>query len=427
MKGHLTMSGKELERKTLLEQVQQGRKTLLAVVGPLKLCYRQCRRIYQRFLQQGDAGLVHRSRGRASNRKTEAEKKEAILKRYQERYSGFGPTFAAEKLAEDGWGIDHETLRRWLVQEGLWQRQRRRGRHRSRRERRAHFGELIQLDGSHHQWWKGEETCLMNMVDDATNRRLGLLTPQETTEAALQILWKWIQQYGIPQALYVDLKNVFITDREPTLEEQLAGQKPLTAFGKVCDKLGIAIIPAYSPQAKGRVERHHGIDQDRLIKELRLRDIGTLKAANGFLAKTYWKQMNAKFSVPPSQPHDFHRPVPKTLDLREIFCWEESRTVHQDWTLRYENRCLQILGDNACLPRAKDKVLVRKLLDRTLQILYRDKKLRFKEIKLSPRARIQKTHRVATPNRKRIPAADHPWRRPLWAASKARPSSPPAV
>jgi hypothetical protein len=159
----------------------------------------------------------------------------------------------------------------------------------------------------------------MNMVDDVTGRRLGLLAPEETTQAAMQVLWQWIRHYGIPQALYVDLKNVFITDREPTLEEQLAGQKPLTAFGKACQKLGIELIPAYSPQAKGRVERHHGVDQDRLVKELGLRDIRTLEAANGFLAKSYWKQINAKFSVLPSQPQDFHRPVPKALACARSF------------------------------------------------------------------------------------------------------------
>jgi hypothetical protein len=424
LKGHLTMSRKELERKTLLEQVQQGHKSLRALVGPLRLCYRQCRRIYQRFLQQGDAGLGHRSRGRASNRRTDPERREALLKRYRDRYEGFGPTFAAEKLAEDGFAIDHETLRRWLIQESLWQRQRRRGRHRSRRERRAHFGELVQLDGSHHQWWPGQRSCLMNMVDDATSRRLGLLAPEETTQAAMQVLWQWIRQYGIPQALYVDLKNVFITDREPTLEEQLAGQKPLTAFGRACQKLGIELIPAYSPQAKGRVERHHGVDQDRLVKELGLREIRTLEAANGFLAKSYWKQINAKFSVLPSQPQDFHRPVPKALDLREIFCWEESRLVHNDWTLRYDSRCLQILPDNASLPRAKDKVLVRQLLDGTLQLWYRDQRLRFQEIQSSPpRLRKAKAGRAAHAHPKRIPAADHPWRRPLWAARKAQPPS----
>lgn len=267
----------------------------------------------------------------------------------------------------------------------------------------------------------------MNMVDDATSRRLGLLAPEETTQAAMQVLWQWIRQYGIPQALYVDRKNVFITDREPTVKEQLAGQKPLTAFGQACQKLGIELIPAYSPQAKGRVERHHGVDQDRLVKEFRLRDIRTLEAANGFLAKSYWKQINAKFSVLPSQPQDFHRPVPKALDLREIFCWEESRLVHNDWTLRYDSRCLQILRDNPCLPRAKEKVLVRQLLDGTLQLCYRDQKLRFQEVPSSPpQLRKEKAGRAVRAHTKPIPAPDHPWRRPLWAARKATPplSSP---
>jgi hypothetical protein len=162
------------------------------------------------------------------------------------------------------------------------------------------------------------------------------------------------------------------------------------------------------------------VDQDRLVKELGLRDIRTLEAANGFLAKSYWKQINAKFSVLPSQPQDFHRPVPKALALREIFCWEESRRVHNDWTLHYDSRCLQILRDNACLPRAKDKVLVRQLLDGTLQLWYRDQKLRFQEVPSTPpQLKKEKAGRAARAPTKRIPAADHPWRGPLWATRKA--------
>jgi hypothetical protein len=412
LKGHLLMSRKELERKTLLEEVKQGRRTLLGIYEALQISYRQCRRIYRRYLKQADAGLVHGSRGKASNRRTDPKTRQQILQRYQERYAGFGPTFAAEKLAEEGWKIDHETLRRWLVAEGLWQRQRGRGRHRQRRPRREHFGELVQLDGSHHEWWPAEKTCLLNMVDDATSQRWGLLAPEETTAAAMQVLWQWIERYGIPRALYVDLKNVYLTDRQPTVEEQLAGEPALTAFGKACQKLGIVIQPAYSPQAKGRVERNHGTDQDRLVKELHLRKIRTVPEANAFLKKTYWKQINTKFSVPAAQPQDFHRPLPEGLDLGTVFCWEEKRRVNADWTVYYETRCLQILKDQTRLPRPKDQVVVRKRLDGRLEILYRGRSLSFQQLILAPRRAPEKALRPASPRRKQRPAADHPWRRP---------------
>src|SRR5690606_23484094 len=159
------------------------------------------------------------------------------------------------------------------------------GPHRERRERRARFGELVQVDGSHHRWFgpDGRQCCLMNLVDDATGCTYSLMFEEETTEAAMQVLWGWITRYGIPQALYVDRKSVYITDREPTVEEQLAGQEPLTAFGHACAKLGIQLITAYSPQAKGRVERNHAVYQDRLVKELRLQGLTTIAEANTLL------------------------------------------------------------------------------------------------------------------------------------------------
>ena len=233
------MSSKELRRKTVMDEVAGGRRKLRSAAEVLQISYRQCRRVYQRYRQQGDQGLIHRNRGRESNRKIGVEQRRQILARYQQRYAGYGPTFASEKLQADGLGLDHEPLRRWLLQEGLWQRQRRRGPHRQRRERRKRFGELVQMDGSHHAWWGQQQRCLMNMVDDATGRRFGLLFEQETTEAAMRTLWGWIGRYGVPQALYVDCKTVFRTDREPTREEQLKGEKPLTAFGQACRKLGI--------------------------------------------------------------------------------------------------------------------------------------------------------------------------------------------
>ena len=210
-------------------------------------------RSYKRYREDGDRGLVHRSRGRPSNRAKPEEFRREVLKRYDEKYEDFGPTFVAEKLAEEGLVLDHETLRRWLLAENKWKKKRRRGKHRSRRERKAHFGELVQLDGSHHRWFGPEHpgSCLMNMVDDATGTTLSSMADEETTEAAMGTLWLWIERYGVPSALYTDKKNVFVTDREPTIEEQLAGMEPrrCVAFGKACEKLEIEIITANSPRA----------------------------------------------------------------------------------------------------------------------------------------------------------------------------------
>ena len=256
------MSQKERKRLAVMSRVKEKGMTIREGSEVLGISYRQARRIYRRYLDGGDEGLIHRSRGRPSNRGKLPEMKEAVLSLYHERYWDFGPTLAAEKLLErDGYRVGHETLRRWLLDAGLWERHRKRPKHRQRRERKAHFGELVQIDGSHHDWFedRGEKGCLMDMVDDATGITLSLISREETTKAAMEVLWAWIEKYGVPRALYTDRKTVYITGREPTSEEQLAGEKPLTQFGRACRKLGIEIVPAGSPQAKGRVEHKHGV------------------------------------------------------------------------------------------------------------------------------------------------------------------------
>lgn len=429
MEGHLMMSAKERQRKVEFDGVRKGRLTIKEAAMRLKLSYRHCRRVYKRFCEQGDKGLVHRRRGQRSNRAKPQAFKEAVLLRYQDRYEGFGPVLAMEKLAEDGYEVARETLRTWLVEEKLWKPQRKRARHRKRRERKAHFGELVQMDGSHHQWFgDGEpESCLMDMVDDATGNTVALMDEEETTEVAMRALLQWCNDYGIPEALYTDKKNVYVTNREPTLEEQLAGQEALTEFGKVCKKLGIKIITANSPQAKGRVERKHGVFQDRFVKELQLQGISTIEEANELLQNGFVDALNRKFARPPLSTTDFHRKAPTRRELRDIFSIEKIRGVANDWTVRCENRLYQILKCNNPLPRPKEKVTVRRLLDGTIQLLYRDKKLKFNEIAPPPATALCYTEpaapQPAAPKEKYKLAPDHPWRR--WsptAAKKTRPT-----
>jgi hypothetical protein len=384
MEGHLVMSRKELARKSILELVKAKRITLMNASKRLKLSYRQTLRVYERFVSEGDAGLVHRGRGRPSNRAYPLAFRDKVLRRYRERYQEhrLGPTLAVEKLAEEHLCVDHETLRRWLISEGDWAKCRKRREHRMWRERRAHLGELVQMDGSHHNWFGSneEKACLMNMVDDATGNTMALMDHQETTEAAMNLLRRWIEKYGVPMALYTDKKNVYITGREPTIEEQLAGEEPLTAFGKACHKLGIEIIAAHSPQAKGRVERSNGTYQDRLVKELALCRITTCATADRLLSNGFTDALNAKFAIAPREKEDFHRPVPKGLDLADVFCFESHRVLHNDWTIRHENSYYQILKNNKPLPKPKDKILVRIHLNGHTQLLHRGKLLAFRFI-----------------------------------------------
>jgi transposase len=421
MEGHLVMSVKERRRKSVFDEVQEGRLTLGKAAQKLSLSYRQCCRSYRRFREEGDAGLVHRSRGRPSNRRLCSKLRNRVVKRYEERYKGFGPTLASEKLAEEGLVVDHETLRRLLLERGLWTRQRRHGKHRGQRERKAHFGELVQLDGSHHAWFGVERarSCLMNLVDDAQGTTLGLMAAEETTEAAMRALWAWVERYGIPQALYVDRKNVYVTGREPTVEEQLADVEPLTAFGMACAKLDIEIVVAHSPQAKGRVERSHGVYQDRFVKELALRGITTIETANRLLQNGFVDKLNARFTQSPVSSVDFHRPVPKGMDLADVFCFEEFRTVQNDWTIRYKNRHYQILEENRPLPKPKDRVVVRKRLDGSLHVLFRDRPLKFQVLPAREVRRRTDAQERAEPSPQPVrrpfaspkPAPDHPWRR----------------
>ena len=391
MEGHLLMSAKERRRKSVFDEVAAGRLTIKAASIRLGLSYRQCRRSYARFVAQGDAGLVHRHRGRPSSRGYPAKFRDKVVKRYHERYATheLGPTLAAEKLAKEGLVVDHETLRRWLLASGDWKKRRKRRVHRKRRERRAHFGELVQMDGSFHKWFGPERNpaCLMNKVDDATSTTMGLLDEEETTEAAMRLLWHWIECYGIPMALYTDQKNVYITNREPTIEEQLADEEPKTAFGKACAKLGIEIIAAHSPQAKGRVERSNAVYQDRFLKELALRRVTTVGTANKLLTNGFTDELNTKFAKPPPHDEDYHRPVPKGVELADIFCTEDERVLQNDWCIRHHNRHYQIEENNTPLPKPKDKILVRTRLDGTIQLLYKNRPLCHRILSNAERAR----------------------------------------
>ena len=409
--GPLSMSQKERSRLVIMTRVQEKAMTIKEAAEVMGISYRHGRRIYRRYVSEGDKGLIHRNGGRPSNRSKSSELREKVLALYREQYWDFGPTLAAEKLVErDGYEVDHETLRRWLLAAGLWKRKRKHARHREWRERKAHFGELVQMDGSHHRWFedRGDEECLMDMVDDATGRTLALLSEEETTAAAMKVLWAWVERYGIPKAIYVDWKNVYVTQREPTVEEQLAGELPLTQFGKACQKLNIEIITASSPQAKGRVERKHGVYQDRWVKELRLAGIRDMERANQSLSE-FIEKLNARFAVEPRVLADFHRPVPEGMDLRNVFCREESRTVGNDWVVRYKNRFFQI-GLQSNLPPARRRIVVQEHLDGSIHMVYKNREVIFTEIKELPRRPIV-TQQKQQPKGKYVPPQEHPWRR----------------
>jgi transposase len=425
--GAILMSRKERERLGILGWKERSGSSLKAAAEAMGVSYRQAKRIWRRYKAHEGAGLVHLGRGRKGNRGYGLEVKEQVLRAYGERYRGFGPTLASEKLLEeDGILVDHETLRRWLMTGGMWERKRKPRRHRQRRERRPCFGDLVQVDGSHHEWFEGRgpKSCLLSMVDDSTGITMVLMAEEETTEAAMALLREWIVRYGIPRALYTDRKNVYIVDRARRPEEIKAGVEPLSAFGKVCRKLGIRIIAARSPQAKGRVERKHGVYQDRWVKELRLRGVDDLARANELLG-AFTGRLNEKFAKNPASEEDHHRPLDPDTCLDDIFCWEETRVLRNDWTVRYENRLYQVTRQSP-LPPAKHRIAILRRMDGSLWMEYRGQSIQFREITEEVMEKPVQDAAQRTKEKWR-PPHDHPWRISFRKMAKKKPSDDPAA
>jgi hypothetical protein len=386
------------------------------------MSYRNAKRLRKRYAAGGAAALKHGNAGRRSNRARPAKERAQIVKLVREKYSGdtetrFGPTLAAEHLAsEDQLQVHPETLRRWMLAEGLWSKVRRRKQHRKRRERRAHFGELVQLDGSFHDWYQDRagKACLMNMVDDATSKVEVLLGEGETIWAAARVLRQWIAKYGVPLALYTDWKNVYL--REPTEKEQLHGKVPVTQFGRMCGKLDIRIIAANSPEAKGRVERGNGTHQDRLIKKMGRKKIRTHEQANQYLQQEYLAEHNQRFAREAASPRDYHRKAPGARELEQVFCLETERSISNDWVVRYENRYFQLERTSDYPPRqAKGTVREWEGLsgqEGRIEIRYKAKARPHREIDPPRPAEpaIQSVVKPPKPSRWK-PSASHPWRR----------------
>jgi transposase len=370
------MSAKERVRLAVMYQVQEGTLLLVEATERLRLSYRQAKRVWRRFRSEGAAGLVHGSRDRLSNRRRDAEEKKQVLEICEGRYKGFGPTLASEKLAEeDGFQIPRETLRRWMHGAHMSVPQRPERHHRQRRERRACFGELVQLDGSPHPWFedRDEPCCLMVMVDDATGITQARFFEAETAHAALSLVRDWILAYGIPQALYTDRHSIYRADREPTRGEKREGAPALTDFGRSCWRLSIELIHAHSPQAKGRVERKNGVFQDRLVKEMRLRGISTIEAGNAFLAE-YLPRFNERFAKPPADPVNRHRQAPAPEVLDDLLGWEVTRALARDYTVTWGSQAFQIERQRD-LPRPGTRLTLRRRLDGTVWIAWEGRRL----------------------------------------------------
>jgi transposase len=413
----IPMSQWERRRLVVMSQVESGKLSLRQASELLSVSYRQVKRIWSRYQAEGDGGVVHRLRGRSSNRRASGELRERVLSRYRESYDDYGPTLAAECLAEEGLEVSVETLRQWLKAAGLWSPQRQRKAHRRRRPRKEHWGELLQMDGSHHDWFEGrrEWAVLMVTIDDATGRIYARFFEEETLVAAITTFRAYALQYGFPQAIYVDRAGIYRSDREPTEEEILLGKEPQTQFGRAMEELGVKLILARSPQAKGRVERVNRTLQDRLVKALRRRGISDLESANRFLEEEFLGAFNAQFGVAPAAAQDLHRAVPADLDLGRVLSIQEDRIVHNDWTVRWNNAFLQLPRESGVGKGVQPGVRVQvcEQVDGRVRVFVGDRELSWSGTRSEPsRPRQAVPRRVGPPksNQGQKPAATHPWR-----------------
>lgn len=409
-KDIIAMTQGELKRLYVIRKALDKSITQVEASGIIDVCLRQVQRIIRRVRIEGDEGIIHKSRGRISNRALPKKIKDKALRFYKEKYNDFGPTLASEKLFEiDKIRINDETLRLWLTEEDIPYKKRKKRPHRHWRQRKQCFGEMIQMDGSHHNWFegRGEECVFMGYIDDATGRPFGRFYPYEGTFPAMDSFRRYIKKYGIPASVYLDKHTTYKSTKKPSMEDELNNVEPLSQFGRALEELGVNVIYANSPQAKGRIERLFNTFQDRLIKEMRLKGIRTIEGANKFLI-SYLTAYGRRFSVKPANDTDLHRPVPKGLSLDKIFCVKTKRVLRNDFTIVHNGKLYQV-EDNLS---AKD-VVVEEKIGGSMLITSKDTNLKFKEITTRPQKEkeIKKEHLLAVrPRGIHLPPKDHPWR-----------------
>ena len=409
----LTMSNQEITRLEVIQRLKEKRLTQKEAAGMLQLSVRQIKRLYRAYKGLGAKGLISARRGKPSNHQLKTEVVQQALDLIKEKYSDFGPTLAHEKLVEvHGLKLSDESVRRLMIEEGIWKPKRaKKPSEHQMRERRACFGELVQIDGSDHAWFeeRGPKCTLLVYIDDATGQLLELwFVPDETYFAYCEASRHYIERYGKPVAFYSDKHGIFRVNQP----RPLGLSSGLTQFGRAMQDLDIQIICANSPQAKGRIERANQTLQDRLVKELRLRGIADMEAGNAYLPE-FREDFNRRFAVAPRSSHNAHRPLLKTENLELILTHQQTRTLSKNLTVQSNNVIYQIQSSRPDYALSNAKVIVCENAKGAITILYNDQPLAYSVYHKAPRqAEIadSKTldHQIQAPWK---PAADHPWRR----------------
>lgn len=404
----LMMKPYEIKRLHLIHQVLERKISQRQAAEIAGLSSRQMRRLMKRIRHEGDRGILHRQRGRPSNRRIAEGVKQKVVSLYQQHYGDFGPTLASEKLRERHRVTVHaETLRLWLRQAQLPYRRRKARPHRQWRPRRSCFGTMVQMDGSEHDWLEGRgpKLVLMGVIDDATNTVEARFYDHEGTLPALESFRRWVQRYGIPASVYLDKHTTYRSPRQPSLEEQLQGlERSQSQFQRAMSELGVEVIHAHSPAAKGRIERLFGTFQDRLIKEMRLAQVTSLAAANRFL-EHYLPLYNQRFRVEPAQATDLHRRLPRQLDLDGVLCIKMQRRLNADSTVVHQGKIYLVEQRLQA-----QSVTVEQRLDGSLHLRHQGRSLGYRELPARPRKAQAPATPIQAKPRSYRPAMDHPWR-----------------
>ena len=429
----VALGRRDQERLVGLREVEAGHLRRREAAARLRLSVRQVGRLLRRLSAEGVKGLVHRLRGCRSNRRlSEAQRREALALLSQEKYRGFGPTLAAEHLSRVGVEVSRETLRGWMSEAGLWRPRRKRVKKvHTWRERRAAFGELVLLDSSDHDWLEGRgpRLRLIAFIDDATGRFRGRFFERETTLANMLALREWLECFGRPLSLYTDRHSIYAPQPRSRAEEDLHGQAPPTQYGRALEELGIEWIPAYSPQAKGRVERLFGTLQDRLVKELRIAEIDSCEAANHFLEAFFFEYWERRFVVPARDARDAHRPLSRHHDLDAILCLRYTRRLDSAYTLSFHGQRWRIPRGEILPGLRKAQVEVEQRLNGPLKVRFRGRHLSLEPapaaIRVDRPARPAADRSPSSRPRNAEPAPDHPWRIAWSKAQRLKNASAP--
>lgn len=388
------MTQAERDRLVALKKAKKKLITQKQAAEELGVTERHVRRLLREWKRRGDTIVVHGLRGLPSNRKISADsagKAVAILS--QPVYRGFGPTLAAEYLAKKhDIAMSRETVRQWMIQAKLWRARKQRVEEiHEWRPRRSRFGELVQWDTSDHDWLegRGDEIYLINMIDDATSRWFARFVASDSTLENMNHLEKYVKKHGRPLAYYADRASHFHPTPKTKRDQSRAGKDPVelppTQIGRALQELGIGWIPAYSPQAKGRVERGFLTAQDRLVKGMRVAGVTTLEQANHYLETEFLPWVNSTLAVTPASPDDAHRPLEEHHDLAAILSHVESRQLDNDYTIRLEGKIYQIARQDVCSGLRKAEVRVEKRRDGCVAVRFRDRYLRIKECEPRPK------------------------------------------